>query len=267
MGIDSAVTVFSLALAVACVGITYRYLTSSVARLYRRSLRDALGPLGDRLLRSPLTSDLRIRGAFQVSSFRPPRLQLPLSDKSFIQACETILPGVYGEAITILKRPGARQEWESFIARLRTENGAHFASREIVAIDDRFTEGDDSKLASVRRAIFGLFPDIDSMISRYQDFLEQIESANRRRNFRQFTVIATVFCLSGDLTLNRLFAGSNQTLTDKLFDARVLLALPSMIRHGNFLGVLAFLGGCAVPIILLAGLADLLDRRLFEPNS
>ncbi len=260
MGVASAMTLLNLALVVTCVGIAYRHLTSSVARLYGKSLEELLGAWGTELLQSPLTSEFRIRGPFQLTNIRLPKRQPPLSRAEFIRACERMMPGLYGEAIAILNRPRTTTEWPTFIDRLQKSDEDSFARREILGIND----GNFGDPAGIRSALFDLFPDVKRLIANYDGFMARFERMNRRRNLRQFAVIAGVLCFGCNLTLNRLFSVANLNHTEKLFDESVARAIPSLIWHRHFRDVLSYLAGCAVPTTVLAALAELLDRKVFH---
>jgi hypothetical protein len=268
-GADLALTLFNLALIVTSVGLAYRYVTSSTARVYARTLKEMLGPWADKLLSSPLTSDLRLRGPFQFTNIRPPRMQLPMSRDELIAAFERVAPGLYGEALAILGRQmphddewkrQSEGEWSKFIERLKKEPKGSYEAHEIVTISERYG---DREFHLIRRALWQLFPDVNDLISRYEEFLRKIDHANRRRNFRQLTVIAGLMTLSGNLTLNRLANLDALQPGSVLFDLHIVKGLPGMLLHREFGAVLNYIAGCLLPTLTIAGVADVLDHKLF----
>lgn len=260
MGIAPAITLLNLALVVTCLGIAYRHLSSSVARHYGKTLEEMLGKWGTELIQSPLTSEFRIRGPFQITNMRLRKRQLPLSRDAFVQACGWVMPGLYGEAMAILNRTTAAADWEVFVGRLREMQKESFSAREIVWISD-LNKGD---LPGTRSALFDLFPKMSRIIANYDGFIARFETTNRRRNLRQFAVIAGLICLGFDLTLNRLFSVGNLGPSVRLFDASVVKAIPGLLRHGYFGDAASYVGGCVVPTAVLAVLAELLDRKVFN---
>jgi hypothetical protein len=260
-GADLALMLLSLALVVACVGAAYRYLTSSITRLYAKSLDELLGPWAELLMNSPRTADLRIRGPFQFTNILPPKMQLPLSRDEFITAFERITPGLYGEALAILSRDDPHKEWGQFIERLKAAQDSYEA-QEIVEISKSYDHADFSR---IRSALWQLYPDVNNLISRYNEFLPRVEYANRRRNFRQFTVIAGLLTFCGNLTLSRLFDIGGMQHGSPLIDTYMLVALPHMIWQCEFVGVLSYVAACLLSALTIAGLADVLDRKLFGP--
>lgn len=258
-GADLAFTILDLALVVVCAGVAYRYLTSSGARLYANILKDLLGPSAEQLVTSSFTSDLRVRGPLQLTNIQLPRMQLPMSREEFIVAFERVAPGLYGEALAILGRHASADEWKQFIGRLGDAKNS-FEAGEIQEINKRYGGRD---LPQIRYAIWQLFPNFNNLISRYEEFLAKVRHANRRRNFRQLTVAAGLLTLCGNLTLNRLLNVGTLQPGSVLFDTHVLNMLPGMLWHREFTAVLGYIAGCIFPTLTIAGVADVLDRKLF----
>src|SRR3981081_1552908 len=66
------------------------------------------------------------------------------------------------------------------------------------SVGSSFSEPNKQDL--IRVALWRLFPDIDDLISRYDEFLTKFNYANRRRNLRQLTLFAGLLALCGNLT-------------------------------------------------------------------
>jgi hypothetical protein len=246
--------------------MAYRSVTSSTSRLYANNLKDLLGSLAEQLLTSPLTSDLRIRGPLQFTNIRPPQMQLPLSRDEFIFAFERLAPGLYGEALGILGRQAPEQEWKAFRERLSMDKS--FEAQEILGIIRKHQQmnqpmngGDD--LGEIRSAIWELFPDVNHLISQYDVFLANLERAHRRRNFRQLVVIAGLLTFCGNLTLNRMLTEGDLPAGSALFDTHFVRSLLHMLRLREFVSVLSYIAALLLPTVTIAGIADVLDRRLF----
>jgi hypothetical protein len=197
-------------------------------------------------------------------------MQLPLSRDEFISAFERLAPGLYGEALGILGRQGPEQEWKAFTERLSMEKS--FEAQEILGIIQKHQQkhqqmnqlmngGDD--LGEIRSAIWELFPDVNHLISQYDVFLANLERAHRRRNFRQLVVIAGLLTFCGNLTLNRMLTGGDLPAGSALFDTHFVRSLPHLLRLREFVSVLSYLAALILPTVTIAGIADVLDRRLF----
>ena len=65
-GVELAAVLLDLAVITASLGLAYRYLTGSTARLYCNSLNELLGAWANELLGSPFNAEFRLRGPLQL---------------------------------------------------------------------------------------------------------------------------------------------------------------------------------------------------------
>jgi hypothetical protein len=193
-------------------------------------------------------------------------MQLPLSRDEFINAFESIAPGLYGEALAILARfpnvsetDGVRDreldaEWDKFINRLREDHKDQYAAKEILDISENFGLGN---LSRIRAAIWQLYPDCKDLISHYDEFVKKFDQENHRRNFRQLAVIAGLLALWGHITLNNLFGG-NLVFGNPFFcllHASCIQELPGKLLSGQwvdwFQNTLKLTVGCLLPTLTI----------------
>src|SRR5260370_2206715 len=168
-------------------------------------------------------------------------MQLPMSHDEFIACFERVAPGLYGEAFAILSRQAPQDErnephqneWAQFTKRLKglTEGEHSYEAQEILKISELHGQ---RELFRIRSALWQLFPDVNGLISRDKEFLTRFDHANRRRNFRQLTVMAGLLTFCETLTLNSLFDIGNLHHGSPLSSAPTPIPLPRLVCSPSF---------------------------------
>jgi hypothetical protein len=212
-----AATFLALSLFVQIIQEVYKYVTSSQASAYAKSLEDYLGPYARYLLQSGSLPDLKVRGPFQFRKIRPHGKLLPLGQSDLVEALERTIPPWHQRALQVLRlearleEQGAKDlspEWHEFVGSLKqVEAGApgYRNAQEVLKFVQQWEGQARPKAMSLAfRKTYA--PQIDAAADNFPQLVRNFEYAYRRRNLRQTVILGFVVAAAFELPFEKLFA-------------------------------------------------------------
>ncbi|HEX4952869.1 MAG TPA: hypothetical protein VF017_05675 [Thermoanaerobaculia bacterium] len=238
-----AATFLGLAAAVQILQESYKYLSWSEARIYRKVLVDLAGPWIERLFEPGMVKDLAVRGPFQLRALRPPRVLLPLAQDELREATERLAPAWVREVVEQLRQEREVQAaasglpiwspaWAALVEKLRgvdPGDPAHSTAGEILAFLDSWSQGGgDSQRLDARTILVAFEQRFLPQVVRLDKLFPRLERnlgyANRRRNLRHTFSISLLLAVGLDLPFDALLkSASSVSLEDSvaLAEARI----------------------------------------------
>ncbi len=258
-----AATFLGLAAAVQILQESYKYLSWTEARVYRKVLLDFAGPWIQKLFEPGVVNDLAVRGPFQIRSLRPPGVLLPLAQDELREAAERLAPTWVRRLVEQLRQERELQTaasglpiwspaWAALVEELRKvapDDPTHGDATEILAFLQSWVQpaGDARQLDA--RALLVAFeqrflPEVVRLEKLFPRLERNLQYANRRRNLRHTFSIALLLAVGFDLPFDELYeSASRPSLEESVafaqtrIDAYEALAKPEPVPAGEVVGV------------------------------
>ena len=208
----------------------YKYASRSKPRLFRKVLRDFLGPYAETVLNRDRAINLQVRGPFEFRRRDPQGNLLPMDKGTLLAAVEQTAPPLARRALDALRLeagfqqdgpPGALEAspaWTTFLGELRTASeGESAQSAHARELFDFFQEwaapGDPGSGRGLRfdagRALaafrLSFLPHLLRVEDEFPQLLRNFDYAYQRRNLRQTFVFGFVVAALFNLPFDAIY--------------------------------------------------------------
>jgi hypothetical protein len=218
---------------------SYKYLSRSEARTYRKVLVDFAGPWIEQLYQPGLVNDLQLRNPWQIRKVRPRGVLLPMPKDQLIQAVERLAPvwsrrtleqlRLEHELQTSVMEPVWSPDWRRLVNEMRDldeYDPTHWDSERVLEFIDTWVkdtgkEGTQQEDPWARarsydaRALLVAFhnqfiPAVVKIEQYFPQLERNLEYSYHRRNLRQIFAFAVLVALLFFVPLSELLAQISQ---------------------------------------------------------
>lgn len=215
----------------------YKYLTNSKSKTYSKAMTDYMGSLFLKILQSPTVHDLRIKGPFQIFSYRPKSYIQPLDAQTLSKALDSSLLAYWQKRChDYLKQEVAFQannsgtlspNWQNFLSEfgkipLNTQN--YFSAEDVLNFLEQcyHTRTPDEEKKVIGTIEINAEQNIDATqllqlfesrflsakkeyLENYDTFLGNFDFMYKRRNVRQTFIFGILLCALYNLPIQNVY--------------------------------------------------------------